>query len=168
MTARHESARRSREARKGGARKERKRSKREAQRRAEAPRTKAKQGLRRLEDAGNARYEVLRVRRASAESQGSSAYQYSRPNKRSIRSIQGIRRSGNRERRSGDRKGNRKRTRMRKRKRKLKKPTISGDNGEGDPPVPIPNTAVKPFSVESTWLDTAREDRSSPDSNIPQ
>ena len=42
--------------------------------------------------------------------------------------------------------------------------TISGGNGEGVPPVPIPNTEVKPFSAESTWLDTAREDRSSPDS----
>ena len=41
--------------------------------------------------------------------------------------------------------------------------TISGDNDEGVPPVPIPNTEVKPFSAESTWLDTAREDRSSPD-----
>ena len=42
---------------------------------------------------------------------------------------------------------------------------ISGGNGEGVPPVPIPNTEVKPFSAESTWLDTAREDRSPPDSN---
>ena len=46
--------------------------------------------------------------------------------------------------------------------------TISGDNDEGVPPVPIPNTEVKPFSAESTWLDTAREDRSSPDFFIPQ
>ena len=45
---------------------------------------------------------------------------------------------------------------------------ISGGNDEGVPPVPIPNTEVKPFSAESTWLDTAREDRSLPDSNIPQ
>ena len=42
--------------------------------------------------------------------------------------------------------------------------TISGGNDEGVPPVPIPNTEVKPFSAESTWLDTAREDRSLPDS----
>ena len=42
--------------------------------------------------------------------------------------------------------------------------TISGGNGEGVPPVPIPNTEVKTFSAESTWLDTAREDRSPPDS----
>ena len=41
---------------------------------------------------------------------------------------------------------------------------ISGDNGLRDPPVPIPNTEVKPQHVESTWLETAREDRSSPDS----
>ena len=47
----------------------------------------------------------------------------------------------------------------------IDKETISGGNGEGVPPVPIPNTEVKPFSAESTWLDTAREDRSSPDSN---
>ena len=30
------------------------------------------------------------------------------------------------------------------------------------PPVPIPNTEVKPHSAESTWLATAWEDRSSP------
>ncbi len=34
-------------------------------------------------------------------------------------------------------------------------------NGEG-PPVPIPNTEVKLVSAENTWLETAREDRSSP------
>ena len=34
-----------------------------------------------------------------------------------------------------------------------------------DPPVPIPNTEVKPHRAESTWLETAREDRSLPDSN---
>ena len=45
-----------------------------------------------------------------------------------------------------------------------KNDTISGDNGEGVPPVPIPNTEVKPFSADGTWLDTARESRSSPDS----
>ena len=43
--------------------------------------------------------------------------------------------------------------------------TISGDNSEGVPPVPIPNTEVKPFSVDGTWLETARESRSLPDSN---
>ena len=41
---------------------------------------------------------------------------------------------------------------------------VSGDNGEKVPPVPIPNTEVKLLSAESTWLATAREDRSSPDS----
>ena len=42
--------------------------------------------------------------------------------------------------------------------------TISGGNDEGVPPVPIPNTEVKPFSADGTWLATARESRSSPDS----
>ena len=41
---------------------------------------------------------------------------------------------------------------------------VSGDNGEGDPPVPIPNTEVKPLSADGTWLATARESRSSPGS----
>ena len=41
--------------------------------------------------------------------------------------------------------------------------TISGGNGEGVPPVPIPNTEVKPFSADGTWLETARESRSLPD-----
>ena len=44
------------------------------------------------------------------------------------------------------------------------KATISGDNSEGVPPVPIPNTEVKPFSVDGTWLVTARESRTLPDS----
>ena len=47
----------------------------------------------------------------------------------------------------------------------IEEDTISGDNSEGVPPVPIPNTEVKPFSVDGTWLETARESRSSPDSN---
>ena len=38
----------------------------------------------------------------------------------------------------------------------------TGDNGEGDPPVLIPNTEVKPFSAGSTWLDTAREIKTLP------
>ena len=42
--------------------------------------------------------------------------------------------------------------------------TISGGNGEGVPPVPIPNTEVKTFSADGPWLDTARESRSPPDS----
>ena len=40
----------------------------------------------------------------------------------------------------------------------------SGDYGERVPPVPIPNTEVKPFSADGTWLETARESRSLPDS----
>ena len=45
--------------------------------------------------------------------------------------------------------------------------TISGDNGKRDPPVPIPNTEVKPLRADGTWLATARESRSSPDSKEP-
>ena len=41
---------------------------------------------------------------------------------------------------------------------------ISGDNSLRDPPVPIPNTEVKPQHADGTWLATARESRSSPDS----
>ena len=41
---------------------------------------------------------------------------------------------------------------------------ISGDNGERDPPVPIPNTEVKPFSADGTWLETIWESRTLPDS----
>ena len=40
----------------------------------------------------------------------------------------------------------------------------SGGNGERVPPVPIPNTEVKPFSADGTWLETARVSRSLPDS----
>ena len=47
-----------------------------------------------------------------------------------------------------------------------KRNSISGDNGERVPPVPIPNTEVKPLSADGTWLETARESRSSPDSNL--
>ena len=49
-------------------------------------------------------------------------------------------------------------------KRKI---TISGGYDEGVPPVPIPNTEVKPFSADGTWLETARESRSLPDSIQP-
>ena len=45
-----------------------------------------------------------------------------------------------------------------------KRYTISGDNSLRDPPVPIPNTEVKPLSADGTWLATARESRTSPDS----
>ena len=48
--------------------------------------------------------------------------------------------------------------------KKEKEHTISGGNGEREPPVPIPNTEVKPLSAESTWLETARENRTLPDS----
>ena len=47
----------------------------------------------------------------------------------------------------------------------MKEFTISGGDDEGVPPVPIPNTEVKPFSADGTWLETARESRSLPDSN---
>ena len=46
----------------------------------------------------------------------------------------------------------------------IKKITLSGGDNEGVPPVPIPNTEVKPFSADGTWLETARESRSLPDS----
>ena len=46
----------------------------------------------------------------------------------------------------------------------MKKITLSGGDNEGVPPVPIPNTEVKPFSADGTWLETARESRSLPDS----
>ena len=42
--------------------------------------------------------------------------------------------------------------------------THSGGDNEGVTPVPIPNTEVKPFSADGTWLETARESRSLPDS----
>ena len=52
----------------------------------------------------------------------------------------------------------------RRERRSNKIATISGGNDGEVPPVPIPNTAVKLSSAESTWLDTAREDKSLPDS----
>ena len=39
---------------------------------------------------------------------------------------------------------------------------ISGDNGWRVPPVPIPNTEVKPPRADGTWLETARESRTLP------
>ena len=48
----------------------------------------------------------------------------------------------------------------------IKVNTISGGNGERVPPVPIPNTEVKPLSADGTWLETARESRTPPDSNM--
>ena len=50
-------------------------------------------------------------------------------------------------------------------KRNSKSHRISGDYSLRDPPVPIPNTEVKPQHADGTWLETARESRSSPDSN---
>ena len=44
--------------------------------------------------------------------------------------------------------------------------TISGDYSLRVPPVPIPNTEVKPQHADGTWLETARESRSSPDSTV--
>jgi hypothetical protein len=35
----------------------------------------------------------------------------------------------------------------------------SGGDSYGVPPVPIPNTVVKPIYAESTWLETAWEDK---------
>ena len=39
----------------------------------------------------------------------------------------------------------------------------SGGDSEEDPPVPMPNTAVKLFSVDGTWRETARESRTLPE-----
>ena len=36
-----------------------------------------------------------------------------------------------------------------------------------DPPVPIPNTVVKHINAESTWLETAWEDRKLPIRETP-
>ena len=47
---------------------------------------------------------------------------------------------------------------------KVREHRISGGNSLRDPPVPIPNTEVKPQHADSTWLATAREGRSPPDS----
>ena len=38
----------------------------------------------------------------------------------------------------------------------------SGDDGGGDPPVPIPNTEVKPSSADGTWGESPRESRTLP------
>ena len=42
----------------------------------------------------------------------------------------------------------------------IKKINLSGDYGERDPPVPIPNTAVKPLSADGTWTAGSWESRS--------
>ena len=41
-------------------------------------------------------------------------------------------------------------------------PNRVGVDSEEGPPVPIPNTVVKLNSAENTWLEAAREDRSTP------
>ena len=38
----------------------------------------------------------------------------------------------------------------------------SGDKGIGEPPVPIPNTEVKPYSADDTERETAWESRTLP------
>ena len=43
-----------------------------------------------------------------------------------------------------------------RRQQKALAPRVSGDNSLRDPPVPIPNTEVKPQHADSTWLETAR------------
>ena len=39
---------------------------------------------------------------------------------------------------------------------------IVGVNGDEGTPVPIPNTVVKHINAESTWLETAWEDKELP------
>lgn len=48
-------------------------------------------------------------------------------------------------------------------RRKSAYSTNSGDDGERGPPVLMPNTAVKPFIADSTWLETTWEGRTLPD-----
>ena len=52
-------------------------------------------------------------------------------------------------------------------KNPIKKFTLCGGNGLRVPPVPIPNTEVKPQHADGTWLETARESRSLPHSIFP-
>ena len=59
-------------------------------------------------------------------------------------------------RKARERGGLRKRKQERKRRQSESNPNISGDNSLRDPPVPIPNTEVKPQHADSTWLETAR------------
>ena len=46
--------------------------------------------------------------------------------------------------------------------------TVSGGNSEGVPPVPIPNTEVKPFSAENTSLETGWKDKTLPDFHLKE
>ena len=43
---------------------------------------------------------------------------------------------------------------------------LSGGDSVGEPPVPIPNTEVKPVSADGTWGATPWESRSPPDINV--
>ena len=40
--------------------------------------------------------------------------------------------------------------------------SIVGADGDEGPPVPFPNTVVKHINAESTWLETAWEDKKLP------
>lgn len=40
--------------------------------------------------------------------------------------------------------------------------TLVGDNDDEDPPVPIPNTAVKLIGAEDTWREASWENKSLP------
>ena len=42
-----------------------------------------------------------------------------------------------------------------------------GFNNAGGPPVPIPNTEVKPWGADNTSLETMREDRTKPTPRDP-
>jgi hypothetical protein len=44
---------------------------------------------------------------------------------------------------------------------------LSGDNGGGDPLVPIPNTTVKPSSADGTWGEDPWESRTLPGKDKP-
>ena len=48
------------------------------------------------------------------------------------------------------------------RKRESAPGKVSGDDSWRAPPVPIPNTEVKPPRADGTWLETARESKSLP------
>lgn len=46
-------------------------------------------------------------------------------------------------------------------------PSLSGDDGRGDPLVPIPNTIVKPSSADGTWGENPWESRTLPGKTNP-
>ena len=120
-----------------------------------------------------------RKRKSWSDGSGSGAWAVLRVRK--ARANEGLKRSE--QAKSGTRKGEVERERSeseRKSEANLKKgsegkreeraseartnPRVSGDNSLRDPPVPIPNTEVKPQHADSTWRETARQGRSSPDS----